>query len=525
MQRETRGEFVNRGEWKALFAPHILQRGLAYYKEGAVNTIAQGEDAVRATVLGSEPYQVEITFRGDRIEHWHCDCPYGEDGTPCKHLAAVFCELESAKQAIQPPARQKSLQEGVEPPAPQQLQHWKQKIDRMLRQAADREGYIDYGHAWETMCALEDFLSRTAGQLLASGHPWEAFSLTGYGFRAAARCAMDDSDGGLMMLVESCYGLWRDQIHTAAPELWRRMYRWFRRACRASDDLYRELSWEAQQTLFYEPEFLRSNIAQLDRMIQEERAKPDHGCGRLPQLVIRKLEHMEKLGLPREEVRQVEQEHWALPDVRRRVICRLLEGKRYTEAEALLRESKEMDREWPGLVFGYSQELIGLYEKTDQPEKLLEELQFQVFHCRQQDLTYVKKLKEQTSQSQWPALRERLLSGGTLRPELKDALLEMEEMYDRLMARVASRGSLSALDRWESVLRPRFPEQVQAAYLRCMERQMELASDRKQYAAVIAYLKKLRTCPGGKDIELVRRWQMTYPRRRSMLDELRKAGY
>ena len=24
---------------------------------------------------------------------------------------------------------------------------------------------------------------------------------------------------------------------------------------------------------------------------------------------------------------------------------------------------------------------------------------------------------------------------------------------------------------------------------------------------------------------LVRRWQMTYPRRRSMLDELRKAGY
>lgn len=46
------------------------------------------------------------------------------------------------------------------------------------------------------MCQLDELLSDTAGCLLASGHVWEAFFLTGYSFQAAAECGMDDSDGG-----------------------------------------------------------------------------------------------------------------------------------------------------------------------------------------------------------------------------------------------------------------------------------------------------------------------------------------
>ena len=200
----------------------------------------------------------------------------------------------------------------------------------------------------------------------------------------------------------------------------------FQEVCRTSDDLCQELSWEAQQELFHDPEFLRSNIAQLDRMIREEQARPDRGYSRLPQLIIQKLERMEALGLPREELQQVEREHRDLPNVRRRVISRLLEGKQYSEAASLLRESKELDRKWPGLVSGYSQELIGLYEETGQTEKLLDELQFQVFQCGQHDLAYVKKLKEQTSTSRWPELRERLLAGKTLPGDLREAFLAQE---------------------------------------------------------------------------------------------------
>ena len=62
------------------------------------------------------------------------------------------------------------------------------------------------------------------------------------------------------------------------------------------------------------------------------------------------------------------------------------------------------------------------------------------------------------------------------------------------------------------------------AYIQCLEAQMRLASDRKRYAVLIAYLKKLRAYPGSKDIELAQRWRMASPWRRSTLDELGNAG-
>lgn len=356
---EKGDEAVNRREWKELFESRILQRGSAYYKEGVVETLRREGGVVKAVVLGSKQYRVEINLEDGQIEGWSCDCPYASDGTPCKHLAAVFYALndDDGRKEIVSHTEQRPIQEliqglnleqahalllrlaewdeeaagqirlAAEPPSQQQVQHWKKRIDRLLDRAAGRYGYIEYDQAWDTMCQLDELLSDTAGCLLASGHVWEAFFLTGYSFQAAAECGMDDSDGGLTMLAETCYDLWSGQIDAATPELRRRMYQWFQHAWHTSDDLCQELLWEVQQELFHDPEFLRSNIDQLDRMIQDEQVRQDQRYSRLPQLVLQKLERMEELGLPQEKVQRVEREHWALPDIRRRVISRLLEEK------------------------------------------------------------------------------------------------------------------------------------------------------------------------------------------------------
>ena len=312
---------MDREDWKDLFAPRILQRGLAYYREGAVKMLQREGDVVKAVVLGSERYRVEIGLKGDEIAGWSCDCPYASKGAPCKHLAAVFYGLvdDDREEASDPRAGQASIRElieemdleqahalllrlaerdtagadqiqpATESPSKQQIQHWKKRIDRLLSRAAGRYGYIEYDWAWNTICELDDFLSDTAGQLLVSGYVWEAFSLTGYGFQAAAQCDMDASDGGLTMLAETCLGLWSAQIDGAGPELRRRMYQWFQEACQTSDSLCQALLWEAQQKLFHDPEFLQANIVQLDRMIQEEQASRDRGYSQLPRLVIQKL--------------------------------------------------------------------------------------------------------------------------------------------------------------------------------------------------------------------------------------------
>ena len=363
---------MEREDWKELFAPHILQRGLACYREGAVETLRREGDVVKAIVLGSQRYRVEIGLKGGNITDWSCDCPYASDGTPCKHLAAVLYGLEddSRERMSVSGERQTSIREAIqkldleqaralllrlaerdeavadqirraaEPPSKQQIRNWEKRIDRLLSRAAGRYGYIKYDRAWDTMCQLDDLLSDTAGQLLTSGCVWEAFSLTGYGFRAAAQCDMDDSDGGLTMLAETCHDLWSTQIDAAGPELRRRMYQWFQEACQTSDSLCQELLWEAQQELFHDPEFLEANIALLDRMIREEQDRRGLGYSRLPQLVTQKLERMEELGVPLEELWRAEREHWELPNVRRQAIRRLLEEQQYSEAEALLRESK-----------------------------------------------------------------------------------------------------------------------------------------------------------------------------------------
>ena len=107
---------MEREDWKELFAPHILQRGLACYREGAVETLRREGDVVKAIVLGSQRYRVEIGLKGGNITDWSCDCPYASDGTPCKHLAAVFYGLEddSRERMSVSGERQTSIREAIQ---------------------------------------------------------------------------------------------------------------------------------------------------------------------------------------------------------------------------------------------------------------------------------------------------------------------------------------------------------------------------------------------------------------------------
>lgn len=52
----------------------------------------------------------------------------------------------------------------------------------------------------------------------------------------------------------------------------------------------------------------------------------------------------------------------------------------------VLEESKELDKEYAGLVLKYSEQLINIYQITGQKEAYKKELVYQVFSCRQSDL-------------------------------------------------------------------------------------------------------------------------------------------
>ena len=81
--------------WKVLFRPHILERGLNYYEMGAVENVQKTETGLFATVVGNDNYEVEIKITDGRVYDMWCSCPYAEDGNNCKHMRQYYLRVMS----------------------------------------------------------------------------------------------------------------------------------------------------------------------------------------------------------------------------------------------------------------------------------------------------------------------------------------------------------------------------------------------------------------------------------------------
>lgn len=84
--------------WKKLFARHILERGYDYYCEDAVENLEVLDDEIRADVIGTEDYEVEISLSNGEVTDMYCSCPYAASGNNCKHMAAVLYEWSENKE-------------------------------------------------------------------------------------------------------------------------------------------------------------------------------------------------------------------------------------------------------------------------------------------------------------------------------------------------------------------------------------------------------------------------------------------
>ena len=103
--------FVN---WKELFPSKILERGLDYYKSGAVKEFEFSDGCCSAIVEGSYDYNVSIEFDGDDILDMECDCPYAEDGEYCKHEAAVLFYIDGQKRTNNEKHKESTSSDGIE---------------------------------------------------------------------------------------------------------------------------------------------------------------------------------------------------------------------------------------------------------------------------------------------------------------------------------------------------------------------------------------------------------------------------
>lgn len=405
----------------------------------------------------------------------------------------------------------------------------KRQIDGILRDCSDRYGYIDYNDANDFSRKMVDFLHGHVLTLIERGQLWTAFTLTNYVVEKAGNCDIDDSNGDTQWIIEECQETWREILGHADEALEKRIFQWFMSLPSDFVINYMDVLNNFVVENFHKPEQLQEKLQWLQGKIEEleaENPKSWHATYEIPHWALVVVDIMKELGTPQEERIAYRNRYCQYSSIRKVEIQEFLEAGDYDNAIRVLQESKKLDTNSPGLLSNCSEKLIALFEKLGRQEDYQNELLYQVFECYQCDLTYIQKLKAVSTAEEWEQLREEILTAHTCQ-EVHYLLLEAEGLYERLMKEISQSNNIRVLVNYEKTLLPHFPDTVRNLYTAYVRETAEQTANRRSYAALMFYLKRLRACPGGEQtaLAIAAEWKETYRRRSAMMDELKKAGF
>ena len=556
--------------WKDLFQEHILARGEAYYFEGAVLELHKTEHGYHAVVEGTEDYEVDIEMEGERVCEMYCSCPYAENGNNCKHMAAVLFEIEEQNEedilaeGTCPDDQEKEVEEIIERISEEELRSFvkgiaaqdseirnilmtryavkidekqmerlKQGVDQLVWEYGDRSGYIDYRNALDFCWALENYLEDKVDTLIERKCYGQAFALTNYVFQTIGNIDIDDSDGGTSQVANACYDKWKEILENCSEEEKNEMFSWFMShlSCDYVVDYMEDYMEDFLTHEFQNREMLEKMLKDLDERIEMQTSSTDCGSTWSARYgyennIIKRLELMERLGFSAEEIREYRRQHWRFSVVRELEIQENPNNGNLDGAIRILQESKILDKEYPGLIARYSEQLISIYETQPDKEVYKKELLYYVFECPQNNLVHIYKLKKVCTDKEWDGYREKILKS----PKNYNILypfMEKEGMYEPMLECLKKETFIYNLDRYEKVLKEKFPEQVRDIYISYLRHEAERASNRNRYRELMKYLKKIRRYPRGKEkaSEIAKNWRAVYYRRTAMMDEMQKAGF
>ena len=83
-----------KGRFAPKFNPRIRDRGLAYFRSGAVKILEHSEFYLLAQVKGNLDYFVQLSLTLNSLDV-ACTCPYFAAGEDCKHIWATMLAADS----------------------------------------------------------------------------------------------------------------------------------------------------------------------------------------------------------------------------------------------------------------------------------------------------------------------------------------------------------------------------------------------------------------------------------------------
>jgi len=228
-----------------LAGERFYDRGLKYFKQGAVVRLTCKSDSVSAKVRGTHDYRVKIWTEGKALA-FECDCPVGMDGEFCKHCVAVglswlarstSSDEDRSAQGIVTDLCGYLMTQDKERLVSLLLERaeadhlFEQRLHMMaagegskavamatLRQSIDvaiKRRSVQYAEMHRYVSGIEALIE-SLEELLKDGHGVNVRELTEYALKTAekAMLAVDDSDGMMGGILERL-----EQLHYTACEV------------------------------------------------------------------------------------------------------------------------------------------------------------------------------------------------------------------------------------------------------------------------------------------------------------------
>ncbi len=563
--------------WKKLFAIHILERGYDYYCDDAVENMEVSDDIIRADVIGSEDYEVEISLSNGEVTDMYCSCPYASDGRNCKHMAAVLYEwseneVEEKKEEentintdlFQPAytansykKKQTAVEKLVRGANEEDVRSFlaavlsedeklllrfyntinkqvtREDINNYIRQVdgiADRylgrNHFISYYEADGFISELEEMIDEDVRRMIDNGNYLSAFEVMNYIFVIIGDVDMDDSDGGTGMLADRIYQLWLELLVKVNSEEKRKMFEWFTSHLDGSViDYLEEYIEQIIMGEFEEKEYEQAKLDFIEDMIERSERKDsdwsrNYGVGKW---AVRYLEMLQEKKASDEQIQEVCKRYWKNSSVRRYYVDICMKKKKYDHVLRILDECILLDKQYRGLISEYSEKKKEIYLLQGNRSAYIEQLWKLVLQHEPGNLELYRELKKQYTADEWLVKREEIFGKLPAYAHV-ERLYKEEKLYDRLLVYVLNSPGLYALQEYENVLKKEYPEQILNKYKDEVSKMAVHTSDRKNYAHLVFLLRKMQQMKGGSKLveQIVAEWKIKYKNRPAMMDELRK---
>ena len=545
--------------WRNLFTSTILKRGQSYFEDGLVENLYDNDGEITAEVWGNEQYDVEILLNGSEVVDMSCTCPYAEDGTPCKHMAAVLLAweesggpkttrkaeplipLEEAIQRLSTETMQKlllqqaennrSLQDMIRLYATgtvdqKQKNAWRRDLKSLIRKYAKViDGYGDFDDCFQFFSDIEEYLHAHIRVLLDLHLFPEAVEL----LQEVYECVLDMEyryEACDVPDVNFCCLEYMDQIVNSADESYKEeLYTFCLKKCEGglfpcTDNLWKKTLFDS----FTDEKYMKRTLIHIEKCLCQ--IPSEMYPFETVELIRAKVQFMRALGQNEKEVEAFRKQYRRYPAIREDEIREALDGGRIAEAVEMLLAFRQTVPPHSPTFCQISERLILLYEEMNDCVSYKKELKDYIFGIRQDDAIYVHKLKQALTADEWRAILPSLLQAKTMEYRRHELMAE-ERMYRELLSELETEVGLFGLRKYEKILKPHFPEEIRDVFFAYLDQEMYRASHRSAYESLVKRLKHMKTYPNGKEMaeQMANKWKRLYKRRSAMIEELKNAGF